>query len=134
VVFCGLYPSVFHVVTRKGSNINSFEDIRGTRGAPGPVGGSVEIYVRELLSMVDIGIDDFTPVYSDTTGMIDNVRDGRVDWLCAMAVPSSWVVDLALTGSIDGILPISGSSVMTLWRIPALCSFQYSRWNLFRYA
>lgn len=106
---CGLYPSVFHVVTKKGSGIESLEDLRGTKGSPGPIGGSIGIYVRELLSMVDITTNDYTPIYLDTTGMVDNVRDGHIDWaMIPMAVPSSWVVDLTVSKSIDGIVPISG--------------------------
>ena len=105
---CGLYPSVFHFLTPKNRNITSFEQMRGTTGAPGPVGGSTEIYVRELLSVVDITIDDFRPVYLDTTGTVDNLRDGRVDWgILPLSVPASWVVDLTLTGNFN-ILPIEG--------------------------
>lgn len=107
-----LYPSVFHVVVTKESGIQSFDDLKGTKGGVGASASATDVYTQHIVGTA--GLDyktakDFEPVYSDATSSSDQMKDGHIDWAnFPLGVPGSAVIDLAMTGKVD-ILPIEGA-------------------------
>jgi TRAP transporter TAXI family solute receptor len=80
-----LHPSILHMVTLKGSGIQSFDDLRGKRVAVGPAGGGTYGFLTRLLDAHDLSIGDITPSYLSYTDGFAQLGDGNVDAALALA-------------------------------------------------
>ena len=56
-ILAGLYPNVNHMVARKGSGVESMEDLRGAKIVPGATGSATEIEMQRLAWAYDIDYD-----------------------------------------------------------------------------
>lgn len=106
-----LYPSVFHMLTAKGSKITSFADLKGTKGAVGASGSATDLYTTDIVNFYGYDYkqrNDFEPVYASTTDATDLFKDGHIDWaLFPLGIPGSAVLDLTMADKVN-ILPIGG--------------------------
>lgn len=107
-----LYPSVFHFIVSKDSNITGFDQLKGTKGAVGAPASATDLYCTDVLNY--FGYDyrdgkDVEAVYANTSDATDLFKDGHIDWaLFPLGVPGSAVLDLAMANKID-IIPIAGA-------------------------
>lgn len=80
-----LHPSVLHMITLEGSNIETFEDLKGKRVAVGPAGGGTLGMLNFLLPMHDMAVDDFVPSFLSYSDGFSQLTDGNVDAALALS-------------------------------------------------
>jgi hypothetical protein len=80
-----MHASILHMVTLKGSSIQSFEDLRGKRIAVGPAGGGTYGFLVRLLEVHGMTIDDITASYLSYTDGFTQLGDRNVDAAFALA-------------------------------------------------
>jgi TRAP transporter TAXI family solute receptor len=80
-----IHSSILHMVTLKGSPIQSFEDLRGKRIAVGPAGGGTYGFLVRLLEVHGMTIDDITASYLSYTDGFTQLGDRNVDAAFALA-------------------------------------------------
>lgn len=88
-----LHPSVLHMIVPDGSDIKTFEDIKGKRVAIGPAGGGTLGFMNFLLPLHDMTLDDFTPSFLSYADGFSQLSDGNVDAAFALSgYPASAVM------------------------------------------
>lgn len=88
-----LHPSVLHMIVLDGSDIRSFEDIKGKRVAVGPAGGGTLGFLNFLLPLHGMTLDDFTPSFLSYSDGFSQLSDGNVDAAFALSgYPASAVM------------------------------------------
>ena len=88
-----LHPSVLHMIVLEGSDIKSFEDIKGKRVAVGPAGGGTLGFMNFLLPLHGMTLDDFTPSFLSYADGFSQLSDGNVDAAFALSgYPASAVM------------------------------------------
>lgn len=88
-----LHPSVLHMIVLDGSDIKSFEDIKGKRVAVGPAGGGTLGFMNFLLPLHGMTMDDFTPSFLSYSDGFSQLSDGNVDAAFALSgYPASAVM------------------------------------------
>lgn len=80
-----LHPSVLHMITLAGSDIETFEDLKGKRVAVGPAGGGTLGFLNFLLPMHDMSVDDITPSFLSYSDGFSQLTDGNVDAALALS-------------------------------------------------
>lgn len=98
-IIAGLYYNPNQVVVTEDSNINSFEDLRGKRFAPGAPGSTTEDEASIHLKVAGLTYpDDIYPQYVGFTEAIDLVKNKQIDgaWIMAGA-PTSAVTEMLKT-------------------------------------
>jgi TRAP transporter TAXI family solute receptor len=80
-----LHPSVLHMIVLDGSDIKSFEDIKGKRVAVGPAGGGTLGFLNFLLPLHGMSMDDFTPSFLSYSDGFSQLSDGNVDAAFALS-------------------------------------------------
>jgi TRAP transporter TAXI family solute receptor len=99
-----LHASILHMVTLKGSAIDSFDDLRGKRVAVGPAGGGTYGFLVRLLEVHDMTIDDITPSYLSYTDGFTQLGDRNVDAALALAgFPTAAVMQAMATHELSFI-------------------------------
>ena len=101
-----LYPETFQFITRKGSGINSVNDLKGKRVVVGAPGSGTERTVKLVLSMYGITYDDLTPEFLSFGEGVTALKDRTVD--CAVVgsgLPTAAVIDAAASMDIS-LIPI----------------------------
>lgn len=98
-----LYPSVFHIVSLQGSNINTIADLKGKRVAVGPAGGGTLPILNALLSYYGMDVDnDFVASYLPYTDGFTQLSDGNIDAAIALGgYPNSAVLEISTTKKIQ---------------------------------
>lgn len=123
-----LHPSVLHMITLEGSDIETFEDLKGKRVAVGPAGGGTLGFLDFLLPLHGMTMDDFTPSFLDYGDGFSQLADGNVDAALALSgYPAGAVMQAAAStklkyiGFSDGKLEeAAGTNVAyTPFTIPA---------------
>lgn len=104
-----LHPSILHMITLEGSDINTFEDLKGKRVAVGPAGGGTLGFLNFLLPLHDMSVDDITPSFLSYSDGFSQLTDGNVDAALALSgYPAGAVMqaaagaDLKFIGFSDG--------------------------------
>ncbi|MDA4844636.1 TAXI family TRAP transporter solute-binding subunit [Hoeflea poritis] len=88
-----LHPSVLHMIVLDGSDIKSFEDIKGKRVAVGPAGGGTLGFMNFLLPLHGMTMDDITPSFLSYSDGFSQLSDGNVDAAFALSgYPASAVM------------------------------------------
>lgn len=80
-----LHPSVLHMITLDGSDIETFEDLKGKRVAVGPAGGGTLGFLNFLLPLHDMTVDDITPSFLSYSDGFSQLTDGNVDAALALS-------------------------------------------------
>ena len=74
-----LYPNVVQIITKKGTGINTIEDLKGKRVAVGDQNSGVEINARVLLKGHGITYDDLKVDYLGYAEAADGLKAGTID-------------------------------------------------------
>jgi len=123
-----LHPSVLHMITLEGSDIETFEDLKGKRVAVGPAGGGTLGFLNFLLPIHGMSVDDFTPSFLSYADGFSQLTDGNVDAALALSgYPAGAVMqaaagaDLKHIGFSEGMLDeaIAQNAAFSAVTIPA---------------
>jgi TRAP transporter TAXI family solute receptor len=94
---CLMYPSTFHMISRKNSGIQRLPDLKGKRVAVGPAGGGTISLLQRLLTIYNMTIKDFKPSYISYNDGSLALQDGNVDATILLAgAPTSAVKELTV--------------------------------------
>ena len=92
-----MYPSTFHMVTKKDSKVETLSDLKGRRVAVGPAAGGTISLLRGLLTVYDMTVKDFKPSYISYKDGSLALQDGNVDASILLAgAPTSAVLELSV--------------------------------------
>lgn len=80
-----LHFSVLHMMTLDGSPINSVADLKGKRVAVGPAGGGTIPFLKQVLALKGLTIDDITPSFLSYGDGFSQLADGNVDAAFALS-------------------------------------------------
>jgi TRAP transporter TAXI family solute receptor len=80
-----LHFSVLHMMTLKSSSINSIADLKGKRVAVGPAGGGTIPFLKQVLGLFDLKIEDITPSFLSYADGFSQLADGNVDAAFALS-------------------------------------------------
>ena len=99
-----LHPSVLHLVTLAGAELNSIPDLRGQRVALGPAGGTTFAYATLLLEAYGMTLDDIVPSFLSYSDGFSQLGDGNVDAAFMLAgVPAAAVLQTRATQQLSFI-------------------------------
>ncbi len=80
-----LHFSVLHMMTLEDSDINTIEDLKGKRIAVGPAGGGTIPFLKQVLDLHGMTIDDITPSFLSYGDGFSQLADGNVDAAFALS-------------------------------------------------
>lgn len=99
-----LHPSVFHIIAKENSSINSIADLKGKKIAVGPAGGGTLPILEAILEAYGLNIKDITPSYLSYADGFSQLSDDNVDVALALAgYPTSAVMEISATKKIKFI-------------------------------
>lgn len=123
-VLAKLYPNVVHLVTVKGSGIESFSDLRGHKVSVGPPGSGNAVTAWNILralgfSEADIVVREIN--YAETT---NGLKDGTIDaGFIAAGIGVAAIVELSAARDV-ALVPFSDEEMAAISaRIPAYSAF-----------
>ena len=97
-----LYPNVVQIIAKKGSGIETIEDLKGKRVAVGDQNSGVEINARNLLNGHGITYDDLKVDYLGYAEASDGLSAGTIDAaFLTSGLPNASVLELSETVGID---------------------------------
>ena len=73
------------MITLEGSDIETFEDLKGKRVAVGPAGGGTLGFLNFLLPLHDMDVGDITPSFLSYSDGFSQLTDGNVDAALALS-------------------------------------------------
>lgn len=116
-----LYNSPLQIVVRADSNIKKIEDLKGKRIAPGLVGTSGEVLVKNILKVHGLTYKDMAKVehlaYADAAMLM---QDGHLDaFMPFTTVPAPVIQDLAVSTKGVRLLTISPEKFSELKKLNA---------------
>lgn len=94
-----LHPSVLHMIALDGSDIETFEDLKGKRVAVGPAGGGTLGFLNFLLPIHGMSVDDITPSFLSYADGFSQLTDGNVDAALALSGYPAGAVMQAAAGA-----------------------------------
>ncbi len=80
-----LHFSILHMMTLGDSSINSIEDLKGKTIAVGPAGGGTIPFLKQVLSLHGLSIEDITPSFLSYSDGFSQLADGNVDAAFALS-------------------------------------------------
>jgi TRAP transporter TAXI family solute receptor len=80
-----LHFSILHMMALKGSPINAISDLKGKRVAVGPAGGGTIPFLKQVLGLYGLAIDDITPSFLSYADGFSQLADGNVDAAFALS-------------------------------------------------
>ena len=80
-----LHYSVLHMMTLKGSSINTIADLKGKRVAVGPAGGGTIPFTKQVLGLHGLKFEDITPSFLSYGDGFSQLADGNVDAAFALS-------------------------------------------------
>lgn len=93
-----LHFSVLHMMTLKGSSINTIADLKGKRVAMGPAGGGTTPFLKQVLALHGMTLKDITPSFLSYGDGFSQLADGNVDAAFALSgYPAGAVVKARVT-------------------------------------
>ena len=108
-----LHFSVLHMMTLDGSDINSIADLKGKRVAVGPAGGGTIPFMKQVLGLYDLTIDDITPSFLSYSDGFSQLADGNVDAAFALSGYPAGAVMQAQANKKLKYIPLSDADVET---------------------
>jgi TRAP transporter TAXI family solute receptor len=78
-VLTGLYPGYIHIVAKKGSGIQSLEDLRGKRISVGTIGSGTEFTAERILQAANLTRYDMKKYYFSFSQSADALRNETID-------------------------------------------------------
>ncbi|MCG7345514.1 TAXI family TRAP transporter solute-binding subunit [Sporosarcina sp. ACRSL] len=97
-----LYPNVVQIIAKKGSGIETIEDLKGKRVAVGDQNSGVEINARNLLNGHGITYDDLKVDYLGYAEASDGLSAGTIDAaFLTSGLPNASVLELSETVGVD---------------------------------
>jgi TRAP transporter TAXI family solute receptor len=80
-----LHFSILHMMTLKGSSINAISDLKGKRVAVGPAGGGTIPFLKQVLGLYGLTMDDITASFLSYSDGFSQLADGNVDAAFALS-------------------------------------------------
>ena len=80
-----LHFSVLHMMTLESSDIAGIPDLKGKRVAVGPAGGGTIPFLRQVLGLYDMTMEDITPNFLSYGDGFSQLADGNVDAAFALS-------------------------------------------------
>jgi hypothetical protein len=80
-----LHYSVLHMMTLKSSAINTVADLKGKRIAVGPAGGGTIPFLKQVLGVHGLKMEDITPSFLSYADGFSQLSDGNVDAAFALS-------------------------------------------------
>jgi len=109
-----LYPETIQIVTTKGAEIESVEDLKGKTVSIGNIGSGTRANANNILGVHGISEDDFTVRNLSFSESTDGIKDGSIDAaFITSGTPTGAVESLAATADVN-IVPISEEKVKEL--------------------
>lgn len=107
-----MYPNVYHMVTRKDSDVKTIEDIKGKKVSVGAPGSGTEfmtsLVLQDALGIPYSSFDVFRLSFNETANAL---KDGTIDvGIWVVAPPTSSIMDLATTHEIK-IIPFTEEQI-----------------------
>ena len=78
-VLVNAYPNIVHVLTLADSGITSISDMRGKRVSLGAAGSGTAIAAENVLTGLDMSLDDIAPAYLSFGETTSALKDGTID-------------------------------------------------------
>lgn len=96
-----LHPSVLHMVVPADSDIRTFADLKGKRVAVGPAGGGTMGFLKNMMPVHGLALDDITPSFLSYGDGFSQLSDGNVDAALALSgYPAAAVMQAAANGKL----------------------------------
>lgn len=108
-----LHFSVLHMMTLDGSSINSIADLKGKRVAVGPAGGGTIPFLKQVLGLHGLVIEDITPSFLSYSDGFSQLADGNVDAAFALSGYPAGAVMQAQANKKLKFIPLSEADVTT---------------------
>lgn len=80
-----LHFSILHMMTLADSSIETIADLKGKRVAVGPAGGGTIPFLKQVLGLYGLGMDDITPSFLSYADGFSQLSDGNVDAAFALS-------------------------------------------------
>jgi len=106
-----LHFSVLHMMTLDGSSINSIADLKGKRVAVGPAGGGTIPFLKQVLGLQGLVIEDITPSFLSYSDGFSQLADGNVDAAFALSGYPAGAVMQAQANKKLKFIPLSDADV-----------------------
>ncbi|MCL1875389.1 MAG: TAXI family TRAP transporter solute-binding subunit [Synergistaceae bacterium] len=105
-----LYPEVIHVVTGADSGIKTIEDFKGKKISVGAPGSGNESNARQILEVLGVGYETFTPLFISYAETANNFKDRQVDaFMYTTGVPNPSLMDISTLQKLS-FIPIEGET------------------------
>jgi TRAP transporter TAXI family solute receptor len=119
-VLFAAYPNIVHILTLKGSGINSIDDFRGKRVSLGAAGSGTAIAAENVLTALDLTLNDFSDQFLDFNGTASALKDGTIDaGFIVGGLGLSSVMELSVTREMK-LVPLEPDQIARVSaRIPA---------------
>ena len=108
-----LHFSILHMMTLAGSDINSITDLKGKRIAVGPAGGGTIPFLRQVLALEGMSMDDITPSFLSYSDGFSQLADGNVDAAFALSGFPAGAVMQAQANKKLKFIPLSDTQLAT---------------------
>jgi TRAP transporter TAXI family solute receptor len=93
-----LYPEVIQIVASVDSGINTIADIKGKKFSVGAPGSGVEANARQILDVLGMTYNDFSPNYLSFSESGDAFKDKHIDgFLFTSGIPNAAIQDITAT-------------------------------------
>ena len=114
-----LHFSILHMMTLKSSSVNTIADLKGKRVAVGPAGGGTIPFLKQVLGLAGLTIDDITPSFLSYADGFSQLADGNVDASFALSgYPASAVTQAQVTKDLKFIKLGEGKMEEALGKYP----------------
>ena len=113
-----LFPSYYQIVTVRGGDVQSLDDLAGKSVTTSARGSTTEAINRHLLSVLGLTYDDLSNTsFTSFTDSVSLMKDGNADvFIVGTSVPASAVMDLASSRDVV-LLPIPDAMLTELQAI-----------------
>ena len=108
-----LHFSVLHMMTLDGSAITGIADLKGKRVAVGPAGGGTIPFLKQVLGLQGLKIEDITPSFLSYSDGFSQLADGNVDAAFALSGYPAGAVMQAQANKKLKFIPLSDADVAT---------------------
>ena len=108
-----LHFSVLHMMTLDGSDINGVSDLKGKRVAVGPAGGGTIPFMKQVLGLYDLTVDDITPSFLSYADGFSQLADGNVDAAFALSGYPAGAVMQAQANKKLKYIPLTDADIST---------------------
>lgn len=99
---CWGHGSDLHIVSLKGSGIDTFEAIKGKRFSVGAPGSGAEVEMKRILEIYGLTYKDFKVHFLSYSEAVNALKDGRIDvGVVNAGIPVASVMDLAIVKAIN---------------------------------